>query len=263
MIYTVLEMTQRILSAMDSDEVDSISDTVESTQVALMLKQTFYDCASDLELPQHEGFFELNASGDAAKPTLMTTPSNVFKVRSIRYNNILATTLSETNPNYREVEYIKMLDFIDRQQGLREDETNVGVMSFTSNSETFEVMYRTDKMPQFYSTFDDRTFIFDSYNEDEDTTLQKAKTMCEGVVYPTWTMDDSFTPDLSPQQFSYFLNKAIDRAFVELKQQQNANAAGEARKQLISLQKQKGSAPDRPKIWSVPRYGRLDGQIKR
>jgi hypothetical protein len=80
--------------------------------------------------------------------------------------------------------------------------------------------------------------------------------MCEGVVYPTWTMSDAFTPDLSPQQFSYFINKAIDRAFVELKQQQNVNAAGEARKQLISLQKQKGTSPDQPKIWSVPRYGR-------
>jgi hypothetical protein len=256
MIYTLLELVQRILSAMDSDEVNDYNDTVESAQVALLLKQTFYDCASDLELPQHEGFFELNASGDAAKPTLMTTPSNVYKVRSIRYNNILATSESETNPNYKEVEYIKMLDFIDRQQGLREQTTGVGTMEFTSNSETFEVMYRSDKMPQYYSTFDDRTFIFDSYHDDEDTTLQKAKTMCEGTVYPVWTMDNTFVPDLSPQQFSYFLNKAMDRAFVELKQQQNANAAGEARKQLISLQKQKGSAPDRPKIWSVPRYGR-------
>jgi hypothetical protein len=253
MIYTLLEMVQRILSAMDSDEVNSISDTVESNQVALMLKQTFYDCASDLDLPQHEGLFELNASGDPAKPTLMTTPTNVIKVRSIRYNNILT---GETNPNYKEVDFIKFLDFVDRQQGLRETETVAGTMTFTSNSESFEVMYRNDKMPQYYTTFDDRTFIFDSYDEDEDTTLQKSKTLCEGIVYPTWTMSDAFTPDLSPQQFSYFLNKAIDRAFVELKQQQNANAAGEARKQLISLQKQKGTSPDQPKIWSVPRYGR-------
>jgi hypothetical protein len=253
MIYTLLEMTQRILSAMDSDEVNSISDTVESNQVALMLKQTFYDCASDLELPQQEGLFELNASGDVAKPTLMTTPTNVIKVRSIRYNTILT---GETNPNYKELEFIKFMDFLDRQQGLRETETIAETMTFTSNSENFEVMYRNDKMPQYYTTFDDRTFLFDSYDDDEDTTLQKAKTLCEGVVYPTWTMSDAFTPDLSPQQFSYFLNKAIDRAFVELKQQQNVNAAGEARKQLISLQKQKGSSPDQPKIWSVPRYGR-------
>lgn len=253
MIYTLLEMVQRILSAMDSDEVNSISDTVESNQVALMLKQTFYDCASDLDLPQHEGLFELNASGDVAKPTLMTTPSNVIKVRSIRYNNIVT---GETNPNYKDMDFIKFLDFVDRQQGLRENTTGVGSMTITSNSESFEVMYRDDKMPQYYTTFDDRTYIFDSYDSDEDTTLQKSKTMCEGIVYPTWTMSDSFTPDLSPQQFSYFLNKAIDRAFAELKQQQNANAAGEARKQLISLQKQKSSTPDRPKIWSVPRYGR-------
>ena len=253
MVYTLLEMVQLILSAMDSDEVNNYNDTVESSQVALLLKACYYDCASDLELPEHEGFFELNASGDAAKPTLMTTPSNVFKVRSIRYNNKLT---ADTYANYQPVEFIKTMDFIDRQQGLREDTTGVGSMSFTSNSETFEVLYRTDKMPQFYTTFDDRTYLFDSYDSDEDTTLVKAKTMCEGVVYPTWTMSNSFTPDLNPQQFSYFINKAKDRAFTELKQQQNVNAAGEARKQLISLQKQKNSSPDRPKIWSTPRYGR-------
>ena len=35
---TLLEMTQDILSAIDADEVNSIDDTVEATQVATIIK---------------------------------------------------------------------------------------------------------------------------------------------------------------------------------------------------------------------------------
>ena len=40
---TLLEMTQNILSAMDSDAVNSIGDTVESLQVADVIVETYYE----------------------------------------------------------------------------------------------------------------------------------------------------------------------------------------------------------------------------
>ena len=38
MRYNLLEMVQRVLAAMDSDEVNSITDTAESVQVALLIE---------------------------------------------------------------------------------------------------------------------------------------------------------------------------------------------------------------------------------
>jgi hypothetical protein len=43
---TLLEMTQSILSAMDSDPVDSIDETVESIQVADIVKESFTNLLS-------------------------------------------------------------------------------------------------------------------------------------------------------------------------------------------------------------------------
>ena len=40
---TLLNMTQNILSEMDSDEVNGIADTVESTQVAHIIETMYYD----------------------------------------------------------------------------------------------------------------------------------------------------------------------------------------------------------------------------
>ena len=39
---TLLDITQSILSAMDSDYANSIGDTVEAEQVATIVKETYY-----------------------------------------------------------------------------------------------------------------------------------------------------------------------------------------------------------------------------
>ena len=251
---TVLEMVQEILSAMDSEEVDSISDTTESYQVAVLLRGVYYDVINDLNLPEHDTIFELNASGSVSKPTLMTVPDAIVKVYDIKYNNKLT---ADTYSNYQDVTYLTFDEFLNRAQGLREQTSDVGQMTFVNSaSESFEVMYRTDKMPQYWTSFDDHTLLFDSYDSDEDTTLQKSKTMCKGKKLPTFTLSDTFTPTMDAPQFRYFLNKAKVRAFNELKQQINQEAVAEAKRQKNVAFNRKRTVPGLRPIDLLPRYGR-------
>lgn len=252
---TLLEMTQEILSAMDSDEVDSISDTVESMQVANLLRGVYYDLVNDLNLPEHYTLFELNASGNPLQPTLMTVPDNVMKLEDVHYNYKLT---ADTNSNYQLLEFINLEDFMMRQGSLRNSTTStVGQMTFTNaTGESFEVMYQNDKMPQFFTSFDDHTILFDSYDANEDTTLQKSKTQCTGKILPTFTMTDAFIPMMDATQFRYYVNKAKVRAFNELKQQINQEAIAEARRQKVVSQNRMRTVPDRPMIEKLPRYGR-------
>jgi hypothetical protein len=256
MKFTLLEMTQEILQSMESDEVNSISDTVESYAVAVLLRSVYYDLAIDLGLPEHETLFELDASGDATKPVLMTIPDTVALVRNIKYN---IKTATETNSNYRDLIFKPFVEFMTDQNNLRNQTTNVGQMTFIQNSESFEVMYMTDQMPRYFTTMDDRTFLFDSYDSTIDTTLQKSKTLCMGVIYPTFSLTDGFIPDLDPSQFSLLKNRAKVRAFAEFKQVPNQEAASEARRQKIIVQKRKRTTPDLDPIFNLPRYGRRDG----
>ena len=257
MIYSHLEMVQLILSAMDSDEVNSISDTVEAQQVSLLLRSVYYDCASDLGLVEHETMFELNASGDVAKPTLMTVPTTVINVSSVKYDNKDTTlTPPDTYSKMEEVCFMPFHEFLEMQSGLTDYDSDVGEMVVTQNTESFPIMYKTNEFPKYFTSTDDRQYIFDAYRSDIDSTLQKSKTLCTGTVYPTYTLSDSFIPDLNPQAFSYLINRAKVRAFAELKQSQNAEAAGEARRQKIVLQKKDRITPNTPEIYRVPRYGR-------
>lgn len=255
MISTLLEATQEILSALDSDEVNSINDTVESYQVATVLKAVYYDMIVDLDLLEHHTTFGLEASGDADKPVLMSKPTNVTRIDNIQYD---IRTADEDHANYQPISYVPFDEFIIRQQGLREVESGVGeIIVEGSNGDTFTFMYRTDKEPQYFTTFDDETVLFDSLDTTVDTTLQQSKTLCVGVAYPSFSMQDDFTPDLEATQFRYWINRAKVRAFAELKQSPNQEAAGEARRQKIIIQKRKHNIATRPAIYDVAaRYGR-------
>jgi hypothetical protein len=246
-------MVQEILSSMDSDEVNSISDTVESMQVATLIKGVYYDIATDIGLPEHETLFELNASGDPAKPCLMTVPTNVVTMRTLKYD---IKEDSDTYSTWQEVKYMPFEDFLKWVDIFKTYDDGVGEQSVSFNGESFPIMYRSDKWPEFYTTADDRQILFDSYNSEFDTTLVKNKTMCTGNVYPAFSITDDFTPDLDPSQFSLLRNKAKVRAFSELKQQENMEAAQEARRQKVIVQKRKRKTPDEAEVFKVPRYGR-------
>lgn len=257
MKYTLLEMVQLILSSLDSDEVNSISDTPESNQVALLLKSVYYDSATDLGLPEHETLFQLNASGDASKPTIMYVPTNVTHIDWISYNNVDSVS-SDTNDHYEKCEYIPFELFQQQQQSIRNASTGVDSLTYTQNGQTFTHWYYTDRMPTKYTSTDNYTLLFDAYKSTVDTTLQQSKSQCHGVVYPTWSMTDSFTPDLGPTQFSFLVNRAKVRAFAELKQAPNQEAIAEARRQKIIVQKRKRTVPNRPEVFNVARFGRRE-----
>lgn len=250
---TLLECVQQLMSAMESDEVNSINDTTESQMVALLLKGVFYDVCTDLGLPQQEKIIEVNASGDVNKPTIMTLPSNVARVSWIKYDNKVT---GDTYSNYQDVMYLPLKEFLERQNGLINETTGVVEVTFSSNGESHNVMCRTDRFPTYFTHLDNGTIIFDAYDSTEDTTLQKSKTMCSGWVYPSWTASDSFIPPLDAGQFSYYINKAKVRAFNEIKREVNQEAISEARRQKVVIQKRKRRLPDEPAVYKAPRYGR-------
>lgn len=238
MKYTLLDMTQKILSSMDSDAVNSISDTVESAQVAEIIRTTYYDIISVLNLPEHYELFELTATGSST-PTIMTVPSNVIELLWIKYDNKLST---ETAKKYIELQYWPLKDFIDSMHSLNGSSSTVSTFTMTTNgSDTMDILCQNDRYPTRYTTFNDNTIIFDAYKSTEDSYLQKNKTMAWGQTIPAWSHTDNFTPDLDAKQFTLLLNEAKGQAFIELKQQVNAKAEKRARRGWISTARDKSA----------------------
>lgn len=242
MIKTLKEIVDEILSAMESDAVNSINDTQEAQQVALLVQSVFYDIATELDLDEQEGVFELEASTDDTKPVLMTVPVNCIRLDAVRYNTQEDT---EVRAQHIGMQFIPHHEFIERTNGLYNDtNTNVGSYTLTIDGDTFEYHYYKDRMPSCYTTIKDKYVLFDAYDSEVETTLQSNKTMAFGRTYQTFLLEDTYTPPLSPTQFAYLRNKAKARAFIEMKQTLNTEATNEVRIQKIAAKRRGRRTPD-------------------
>lgn len=250
MKYTLIEMVTRILEAMDSDEVSDVAQTPESLAVANIIKECYFDIVSNLDFPEKQGLFQLDASGDNTKPVLMSLPSNALDLLNLKYN-----TNEVSDPTWTDVKFVPLDQFLTLTN-FDIDDSTVDSMELSINGGTFLFKFRNDKDPMYYTTANDRDILFDSYDTDKETTLQKVKTFCYGGILPTFTLDNSFIPDLDARQFQLLLQEAKAQAFSELKQVQNPTAEKKARKNTVNAQRTKHGIDHRPALQKMQGYGR-------
>lgn len=250
MKYTVLEMVQRILESMEDDEVNSITDTASGTQVANIIKENFFFITGRSDLPEHFDFFELNASG-VSTPVVMTVPDNVLQLDWVKYQD---TEVS--NDPFQIVKYKEMDDFVSNMYALDQSQSNIDTATLTTNGEDFVLVYANDASPKFYTTFNDNTLIFDSFDLSVDANLQKSKSMCYGQLAPTFTLEDDFTPDLDSKQFQLLLQTSKAQAFEEMKQAPLQDARVKERRGWVGIQRQKRKVEKTNELDRLPNYGR-------
>ena len=99
---TLLEMTQHILSSMDSDSVNSYAETIESEQVATVIKDAYFNLINNLDIPEHSDIIQLTALGDTSKPSHMQIPAGVRTITTVKYNTIAS---GETRIQYTDIPY--------------------------------------------------------------------------------------------------------------------------------------------------------------
>lgn len=248
---TLLEMTQDILSELDSDEVNSISDTVESMQVARIIKNKYYDIISRGNLPEQQMLIALDSSSDSTRPTIMYIPEGVSKIEWIKY-------LDETTPPsvYNYVSIIPMDQFLDLINGYSTLESNVGSYIFTEAGVDFAFNYKNDVQPHFCTVIENNYILFDSYDSTLDTTLQSSKMLVAGTQVSPFLMTDIFIPDIEDNQFALLYNEAKSLAFYELKQTPNVKADQEIKRQWSSVSKNKSIANKPSHFEQLPDFGR-------
>jgi len=210
--YTLLEMTQSILNSMDSDVVNSIDDTVESIQVADLVKEAFFELMSQREWPFTFELAELTALADTNNPTKMQMSDTWNKIKWIRYNKKEVQYLSPDN-------FTEMLDNRTAQANV----VNSNGIALTRD-------------PDYWTTYDDEYVIFDAYNSSVESTLQQSKTKVYASIQPTWTHTDTFVPSIPEKMFQLLLAEAKAQAFVNLKQQANAREEIKVKRGRMTMQ---------------------------
>ena len=282
MILTLLDYTQSIMSSLSSDEVNSISDSPESLQVAEIIRQVYFNVITRTHLPEHSQFLQFEPSLDPTAPVLMFVPDGVTKINWVKYFNNNTTGSEGTNadfthdlnvdipaddtavdtppPGYQNVEVLPVTKFIDIVTNYNPSETNVESFTFTDASNSFPgnftLYFQNDRQPQYCTVISDYFVIFNSYDSSVDSTLQTSKCMAYGEIIPKWKMEDTFIPRIDEAQVPLLLNEAKSLAFYELKQQMHAKAEQEAKRQWSSVQQDK-AVSDKPSYFhQLPNFGR-------
>ena len=257
---TLLQLTQSVLASIDGDEVTTISQTVESQQVAVIIQNVFNDIFDRAELKLGKQLFQLtNAS--VSQPTLCTLPTltqSVVDLEWLQYDKHLSNT---TTPLWGYVNYLSVEEFFMLVNSYSQSLNNNQSYSYVNNGQTFTIWCLNNIAPSWFTTLDDKTFLFDSYDNTVDASgLVGTKGMAYGQLSNVFSLTDTYTPPLEDHQFSLLLQASCARAWVELKQQANPKAEQSERRQWIHLQKTRRTKPTHvPAIQSLPDYGRRGG----
>ncbi len=244
---TLLEIVQDILSDMTSDVINSIDDTEEAMQVAQIVKSTFMAMMSNRNWPHTRRLVNLIASTDSDRPTHMTLDEEIKEMISVYYDK---KKNGETRLLYQEVKWKDPDDFLRYTNIRNSDNSNVQVVTDPSG---VVLLILNDRAPSYYTSFDDATLVFDSWDSDVENTLQASKTQARAYVTPTFEMSDTYIPDLPEEAFSAFLEESKSRCQFKLHSVQDIKSEQEATRQQRWLSR---------KAWKVkgglqyPNYGR-------
>jgi hypothetical protein len=237
---TLLQIVQDILTAMDSEEVNSISETIEADQIAGICELVYFELVNSRDIPEHGELIKLTAASDSAYPTHFHFPANVDKLKCIWYTN--------NDGKYYEVDWMEPLDFLNRIDGIESDYDTVA----DKNGGT-SLRIKNNSIPKFYTSFDDNWLVFDSYDSTKDTTLQESKVRTWGNKLPSFSKSNSFIPDLDANMFPYYIAECTSRSMSLLKGAPDPKVEQAARRQNNYLNSRK-YRNERPNNWS--NYGR-------
>lgn len=180
---TLLKIVQSILNDMDSEAVNSISDTVEAQQIGSIVEDTYYNMISAREIPEHNKLMTLTALSSTDRPTHFSYPTTTKNIERIEYN---IGTVSDKD--FRIIDFVEPTTFLDKM-----DESAKLVATIDGN---ISIFVSTDLPPSYYTSFDDEYLIMNSYDSAVETTLQSSKVRAVGSTYPSFSQSDSFEPDL-------------------------------------------------------------------
>lgn len=240
---TYLEIVQQLLSELESDEVVTLNETVESELVTRLVKQVYFHIISGSDWPHLGRLLQLEVT---TTDNVLKFPSNLNKLSWIKYNKKKVTDLRERFTIIKKLEPLEFMNKVDAR-----DNTKSNITPLIHNGMT--ILLRNDKQPEYWTSFNDNEVIFDSFDSVVEAKLDALNTQVFGFIVPSVTTDDLFVFDLPEDAFQYFINEARSFVFNVVKQIPfpKAEQMAQTQRRRLSKQREVGQSGD-----LSPNFGR-------
>ena len=229
---TLLDMVQDILSDMNSSPVNSVSDTTEALQVAQIIKTTFFEIVNSRLWPSHSKITPITTAADSENPTKFVVSETFMKLNWLKYNT--SKVVGETE--YKDLTYLKPKEFLDIVSERNSSDETIKTVSINTS---VNLLIKNDVMPTYWTSFDGESGYLDSYDSTVDSTIQQSKLIGEAIIEPSFTIADSFKPDLPSKAFPYLLAESKSTCFEKIKQAPSQKEEQRSRRQRTWLAREK------------------------
>lgn len=223
--YTLLQIVQIILNDLNGDAVNTISDTEESEEVAQHVASVYRNLVSHTEWPAHRRAVTLVPYSNNQYPTHMRVAEEYKRLCFINYNK---AKVDQDRKVYQSVTYLEPNHFLRKLNARDNTSENIDTIIDPSGIELF---INNSSAPTYYTSFDDITLVFDSYDKQVDDTLQESKVQAQAYIIPNFIIEDNFIPDIPAEAFAYLIEETISRCQFKMRQFQDAKSEAESLKQ--------------------------------
>jgi len=249
--FSLLDIVQDVLNDLDSDEVNSIDDTVEAAQVAQIVKSTYFSMMSSRNWPHLRRSIQLIPTTNLAQPTHMYVKDDIKELSFINYD---CRKSGDTRAKYVEMGWMEPDDFLRMTNSYNSDSDNVTTIL---DSNQLDINIMTDRSPTRYTSFDDRTLVFNAYDSGRESNLESTYVQAMAYVMPKWLTADDFIPDLPDEAFMALIEESKSRASLKLRQVTDQKSEQESRRQQKWLAR-KSRRVNNAMVY--PDYGRKAGR---
>ena len=237
---TLLQITQSVMSSMNSDNVSSIDDLEESMQVAEKAKEVYEDLMVLEDWEHLRCLVQLYSLADNEKPNYLKIPDSVSEILDIRYDK---RTDTSSRKKYEEVIYKAPDEFVELL--MMNDTTSDNVMEVEAPISGVPLYIRTDVQPTYWTTFDEEFIIFDSFDSTMDSCLQQSKNLTRCTREPEFAITDQFIPDLPSKMFPAYIQEVTRVCSLYFREQPSANDERRAFRSLANMKNKGGRVQKR------------------
>lgn len=200
---TLLEIVQDTLTLMESEPVNSLSDSIEAEDVASICEATYYDTLVYHEVPDHAGLIKLEALSDNTFPTHFKYPASANRIEKVWYD-----VSTDESREYSPVYWCDPLEFLQYT-----DKRSSDFVDVLDKTQQTNLRIGTDAPPTKYTSFDNKYIVMDSYKSTVDASLRESKVRAYGNKYPDFNrFDDTYYPELPDVLFPYYIAECKSRA---------------------------------------------------
>lgn len=234
---TLLDVVQRYLNSTDGFFVNTIGETEEAEQVALIAQEVYERLVEDLPYRQFKRKVgQLGSVADSMKPNYLLIRDNIQRIAEsqIVYNH--ATEDDTATISYQKVTYLEPLEFLNRIN--QNSDTNENSMIITDYSGV-QFVIQNDRHPNYCTSFDGKYLIFDSYRSQQDDNLLASKSQITYYQPEPFILNDDFVIPLPPDMIQGYIDMVKAEASETLRQEALPSASRRAR-QFMMTERYKG-----------------------